>query len=156
MSIRIGQIAGASATGAWNTSDWVPIIIKSSASIGKIPVFNEDLSWLPMDVTSGAIVDALFSCSLNNPPELINLVHPQVVSGQSIFEAMKDALGRDNLTFVPYDEWLAEIEKRAAKATEQDFQKIVRFMFLRELKLGLIVSLLFTASVEGHGVHASE
>ena len=125
MTIRIGQISGATTTGTWNTSDWVPIIIKSSAAIGKIPIFDEELSWLPMDVTSGAIVDTLFSCSQGSPPELVNLVHPRSVPGQTIFEAMKDALARDNLKFVHYDEWLAEIEKRATKAAEQDFQKIV-------------------------------
>lgn len=125
MTIRIGQISGATATGAWNTSDWVPIIIKSSITIGKIPVFDEELSWVPMDVASGAIVDALFSCCQGGPPELVNLVHPRAVSGQPIFDAMKDALARDNLAYVSYDDWLADIEKRAAKATEQDFRRIV-------------------------------
>jgi thioester reductase-like protein len=36
-SFRIGQIAGAAATGAWALTDWVPILLKSGAAIGCLP-----------------------------------------------------------------------------------------------------------------------
>ncbi|THH27568.1 hypothetical protein EUX98_g6622 [Antrodiella citrinella] len=125
MSIRIGQICGATATGAWSSSDWVPIIVKSSVAIGALPIWEEEVSWIPMDVTSACIVDALFSCSEKTPPEVINIVHPQPVFGQALFEGIKDALRREGLKFVSYKDWIARIEELAATSkTEQDLQRI--------------------------------
>jgi thioester reductase-like protein len=36
-SFRIGQIAGSRATGSWATTDWVPIMLKSSVALGCLP-----------------------------------------------------------------------------------------------------------------------
>jgi thioester reductase-like protein len=36
-SLRIGQIAGSVATGAWATTDWVPILLKSGVAVGCLP-----------------------------------------------------------------------------------------------------------------------
>jgi thioester reductase-like protein len=37
--VRVGQISGG-VNGAWNTSDWVPAIIKSSVTLGCLPGIN--------------------------------------------------------------------------------------------------------------------
>ena len=36
-SFRIGQITGGTPRGAWSTTDWVPIIVKSSVTLGALP-----------------------------------------------------------------------------------------------------------------------
>ena len=36
-SLRIGQTCGSAATGAWGISEWVPIVVKSSIAIGRLP-----------------------------------------------------------------------------------------------------------------------
>lgn len=36
-SVRLGQIAGGAENGAWATSDWVPILVKSSIGLGALP-----------------------------------------------------------------------------------------------------------------------
>jgi thioester reductase-like protein len=36
-SFRIGQISGGPPRGAWSTREWVPIIVKSSVSLGALP-----------------------------------------------------------------------------------------------------------------------
>jgi thioester reductase-like protein len=36
-SFRIGQISGGHANGAWATTDWVPIMVKSSIALGCLP-----------------------------------------------------------------------------------------------------------------------
>lgn len=35
--LRIGQISGGSPMGAWSTTDWFPILVKSSLSLGAFP-----------------------------------------------------------------------------------------------------------------------
>lgn len=37
-SLRLGQISGGAPNGAWATSDWVPILVKSSLAIGALPL----------------------------------------------------------------------------------------------------------------------
>lgn len=39
VSVRVGQISGG-VNGAWNTSDWVGAIVKSSLKIGVLPQFQ--------------------------------------------------------------------------------------------------------------------
>lgn len=36
-SLRIGQVSGGLPNGAWATSDWVPILLKSSMTLGVLP-----------------------------------------------------------------------------------------------------------------------
>ena len=36
-SFRIGQISGGPPRGAWSATDWLPIIVKSSVSLGALP-----------------------------------------------------------------------------------------------------------------------
>ena len=36
-ALRTGQLCGPKATGAWNTTDWVPMMVKSSVAIGALP-----------------------------------------------------------------------------------------------------------------------
>jgi thioester reductase-like protein len=35
--LRVGQVSGSASSGAWNTTDWVPILVKSSLSLGILP-----------------------------------------------------------------------------------------------------------------------
>jgi len=36
-SLRIGQISGGLPNGAWSTTDWLPILVKSSLALGALP-----------------------------------------------------------------------------------------------------------------------
>lgn len=36
-NIRIGQLAGSSRSGAWATSDWVPLIVRGGQEVGALP-----------------------------------------------------------------------------------------------------------------------
>ncbi|CAL1703594.1 unnamed protein product [Somion occarium] len=54
-TLRVGQISGSTKTGAWNTTEWVPSIIKSSVTLGCLPALEGVVSWVPMDVTARTI-----------------------------------------------------------------------------------------------------
>jgi thioester reductase-like protein len=36
-SLRVGQVCGSEKGGAWNTSDWLPALVKSSLTMGMLP-----------------------------------------------------------------------------------------------------------------------
>ncbi|KAE9392236.1 putative aminoadipate reductase [Gymnopus androsaceus JB14] len=107
-SFRIGQITGGRLNPAWAMSDWLPMIIKSSLTLGMLPdasgvsvnstiernmlanSTSEVVSWAPIDALAEAILDVGFV--KEKPSFAINLVHPRPVSWSSVMGAMQKSL----------------------------------------------------------------
>ncbi|KAF9060960.1 hypothetical protein BDP27DRAFT_1370089 [Rhodocollybia butyracea] len=129
-SFRIGQITGANApNGAWATTDWVPIIVKTSLSLGFFPEAFGVVSWIPMDAVCSALLDVGFS---HDPPITVNVVHPQPVTWTSVMQSIRNAfikekgLPCDAFPLIPYSDWVAAVEKHSTNLTETDAQKMAR------------------------------
>ncbi|KAF9814140.1 hypothetical protein IEO21_05278 [Rhodonia placenta] len=118
-SLRIGQISGASETGAWNVSDWVPSIVKSSIALGAFPELDGVVSWVSMDTVANTALDVLFG---PNSPELVNVVHPEPVTWREVANVISAELG--DLPFTPLADWVKRLEVAAEGATSQDLQTI--------------------------------
>ncbi|KIK65759.1 hypothetical protein GYMLUDRAFT_194612 [Collybiopsis luxurians FD-317 M1] len=127
-SFRIGQVAGGAPNGAWATSDWVPIIVKSSLSLNMLPDAFGVVSWTPMDAVCNALIDVGFSPE--HTPMAVNVVHPNPVSWTFVMETIRKILieaknlSADALSLVPYSDWLAAVEQCAQDPTEMDTQNI--------------------------------
>ncbi|KII84556.1 hypothetical protein PLICRDRAFT_117723 [Plicaturopsis crispa FD-325 SS-3] len=125
-SVRIGQITGSHPNGAWATSDWVPIFVKSSLSLGALPDAQGLASWIPLRAVAEAILDITFSES--TPPPALNLVHPRPVEWHFIINAIGQALSKEldvaTLPLVPFEQWFATLTTRADNATEKDIQQV--------------------------------
>ncbi|KAF8971243.1 hypothetical protein BDZ97DRAFT_1349060 [Flammula alnicola] len=123
-SLRIGQISGTLKTGAWATTDWVPILIKSSLALGSLPTANGSVSWIPMDVVSNCILDLVFYAE-RYPPAL-NVLHPSSVEWNSIMNYINEALGRERnvtLPLIPFSKWYVAL-KECCTAYSADVRKI--------------------------------
>ncbi|KAJ4288749.1 hypothetical protein N0V88_007283 [Collariella sp. IMI 366227] len=60
--LRVGQLAGAvEGKGLWNQQEWLPSLVKSSKSMGKIPQslgpMNDAVNWVPVDLAAKAILE---------------------------------------------------------------------------------------------------
>ncbi|KAF3384280.1 Iterative polyketide synthase afoE [Penicillium rolfsii] len=67
--IRIGQLSGDSATGAWNRSEAYPLMFSASNAIGSLPDLpDEGTNWLPVDVAAKAVIEI----SLQEPAHHFN------------------------------------------------------------------------------------
>ncbi|KAG6896169.1 putative NRPS-like protein biosynthetic cluster, partial [Termitomyces sp. T32_za158] len=122
-SLRIGQVCGGLPNGAWATSDWLPILVKSSIALGALPRATGFVSWLPMHAVSKTILDIAFSA--DKLPEAINLVHPRPVQWNGVIDALRAILDKDGpLRVVPFQEWFSLLEKRATNANDADIQAI--------------------------------
>jgi len=127
-SFRIGQVAGGAPNGAWATSDWVPILVKSSLSIGILPDAIGVVSWLPMDAVSDAILDIGFS--VEQPPIAVNIVHPRSVAWTAVMQNLRKiliqekGLDSDALQIVPYSHWLSKLEDHAKAPSEEDLRNV--------------------------------
>ncbi|KAF9064552.1 hypothetical protein BDP27DRAFT_1405295 [Rhodocollybia butyracea] len=117
------QIAGGSPNGAWAMRDWIPMIIKSSLSLGMLPDHSGSVSWAPINAIAKAILDVGFA--EEDPPLAINLVHPHPVPWSSLMGSIRNALiiakqlPSDALKMVPFPEWLQDLEQASANATFQ-------------------------------------
>ncbi|KAG6899435.1 hypothetical protein C0993_010310 [Termitomyces sp. T159_Od127] len=123
-SLRIGQVCGGLPNGAWATSDWLPILVKSSVALGALPRAAGFVSWLPMHTVSKTILDVAFST--DKLPMAINLVHPRPVQWNGVIDALKLVLHKDgsSLRVVSFQEWFSLLEKRARNASDTDIQNI--------------------------------
>ncbi|EPQ57831.1 acetyl-CoA synthetase-like protein [Gloeophyllum trabeum ATCC 11539] len=115
-SLRIGQICGGEPDGAWATTDWVPILFKSSLALSCLPDSQGTVSWLPMQAVARTVLDV--GLAAGEPPLAVNVVHPRPVKWTDIMVAIRKALGHssESLALVSFSEWVSRLEKRAAKA----------------------------------------
>lgn len=57
--LRVGQIIGDSQTGLWNTTEAIPLMIRSALTIGALPELEETPNWMPSDLVARAVVDVI-------------------------------------------------------------------------------------------------
>ncbi|TFK48709.1 putative aminoadipate reductase [Heliocybe sulcata] len=126
-SLRIGQIAGGKPDGSWATTDWVPIFIKSSRALGCLPDAQGVSTWMTSEVVAQTVLDAAFAGE--RPPSALNVLHPHLVSWSGIMDGVRTALVKivdqgksEPLPLVPFKQWIALLEKKAAGATESDIK----------------------------------
>ncbi|TFK46704.1 putative aminoadipate reductase [Heliocybe sulcata] len=123
-TLRIGQICGGLPDGAWATTDWVPILVKSSISLGCLPDSQGTVSWLPMQAVARAILDV--GLADGRHPSAVNVVHPKPVEWTTIMTAIRGSLGEssESLPFVQFTEWVEKLEQRATKATTEELESV--------------------------------
>ncbi|KAH7913622.1 putative aminoadipate reductase [Hygrophoropsis aurantiaca] len=126
-SFRIGQISGGAPRGAWSVTDWLPIIVKSSVALGKIPDMTGVVAWLPPHAVSNAILDVAFL--EKRPPIAINLVHPRPVTWTSVMQPVSYALSRQSVTgdilpLIPFKDWFASLETLAKDMNSENIRRI--------------------------------
>ncbi|KAJ6611012.1 hypothetical protein B0H10DRAFT_1953401 [Mycena sp. CBHHK59/15] len=119
--VRIGQVCGALPKGAWATSDWVPILVKTSIALGRLPLANGLVSWIDFETVAQALMDVAFSALKNSEHELypaLNLVHPRPVAWNFVMTTLRDTMKQTNgsteLQLVGFSDWCTELETSAA------------------------------------------
>ncbi|TCD65176.1 putative NRPS-like protein biosynthetic cluster [Steccherinum ochraceum] len=132
-TFRIGQVTGSLSSGAWNTSDWVPIIVKSSQVLGSLPSQDDDAAWITMNTAARAMIDIIFSVTGQPDPLLVNLVHPRPIKWSTVFQSIGDALSKP-LPLVPFTEWLAKVESLSENANAQTLDRIPAIKLLSFLR----------------------
>ncbi|GJE99007.1 acetyl-CoA synthetase-like protein [Phanerochaete sordida] len=119
--LRIGQTCGPKWTGAWGTTEWVPILVKTSIVLGMLPDLQGGVSWIPMDAVATAATD--FVLSSERLPALVNVVHPRLTPWRTIMDDVNTSLGLQ-LPLVPFDQWLGALNVVAARAASEDTERL--------------------------------
>ncbi|KIM56982.1 hypothetical protein SCLCIDRAFT_1219816 [Scleroderma citrinum Foug A] len=135
-NFRIGQITGAVPRGAWPTTEWIPIVVKSSVTLGALPNIHTNVAGLPTDAVSGTILDV--ALGEDEPPIMINVVHPRPVEWEALMKTIGDALFAKNVTREPLPiihsaEWYHRLEEHAVNANEAKMKRVPAIKLLNYL-----------------------
>ncbi|KIJ18040.1 hypothetical protein PAXINDRAFT_9124 [Paxillus involutus ATCC 200175] len=136
-SFRIGQISGGAPRGAWSTTDGLPIVVKSSMTLGALPEARRVASWLPPHAVSDAILDVAFA--EDEPSTAVNLVPPRPVEWASLMKPISSTLYQKNLTsellpLVPFGQWATSLEKCAADTSEDNIRRVPAIKLLNFMR----------------------
>ncbi|KAK4099156.1 acetyl-CoA synthetase-like protein [Parathielavia hyrcaniae] len=118
--LRVGQLAGtAEGKGLWNQREWVPTLIKTSKSLGKIPrslgPANDGIAWVPLDMAAKVILDLVPPSVQGTMGNLrcFNVVNPQVAPWNELAAVVQqhhsDMEPGQTLDAVEFEEWLNEL-----------------------------------------------
>ncbi|KAJ7753093.1 male sterility protein-domain-containing protein [Mycena maculata] len=115
-SLRLGQICGAQPKGAWATSNWVPILVKTSITLGCLPL--ADGASIP-NQKNHTVVDVAFTPLKTSErlPHVLNVVHPRPVSWNFVVNCIRDVLSKEknggkDLRLVGFHDWYKKLQVR--------------------------------------------
>ncbi|KIJ64864.1 hypothetical protein HYDPIDRAFT_132032 [Hydnomerulius pinastri MD-312] len=100
--VRVGQLSGATG-GAWNTSDWFPLVLKSSVTLGILPQFQGVCPWIPVDAAAKVLCDFR-----STDHDTLHITHPRPVDCAFIMRSISAEL---RLTQVSFPDWIKELEE---------------------------------------------
>jgi len=135
-SFRIGQLAGSMVNGAWNTTDWVPHIVKAGCIMGSLPSMNDEdiISWLPVDAAAISIVQAMHSSGEGS--RTLHVCHPYPATWNATMSEIADWLERKGyrIELEPYSEWFSKLE--SSGSSPEALQKNPALKLLDFLRAG--------------------
>ncbi|MCJ1473382.1 hypothetical protein MMC13_002033 [Lambiella insularis] len=138
--VRIGQIAGSKTSGYWNTSEHLPLLLKSSQTLNKLPALPDLLSWTPVDEVAGTLVDLVF---VEAPYPIYNIDNPVRQQWQDMLPVIADALRIPRTNIVSFEEWVRLVRNSPGHAEKDNpASKLVDFLdsnFLRMSCGGLLL-----------------
>lgn len=116
--LRVGQVAGDRARGAWNPREAIPMTVRAVGVTGAMPLHTEEewLSWLAVDDCAEAVVEAAMvgdvgggDCGGEAGCEVLHVCNPRMFSWNEDF---LPALRRAGLDFesVEGPEWMRRLE----------------------------------------------
>jgi thioester reductase-like protein len=110
---RLGQMVGDTQHGIWNNTEAIPLMIKSAQTIGALPVYEETVSWLPVDLAAAAGVEialAPYDPSDGAEPAVWHVVNPDEQTTWNGIVASLHKAGLGSFDDLPPSEWLQKLK----------------------------------------------
>ncbi|KAL1615746.1 Type I Iterative PKS [Neofusicoccum ribis] len=134
MSVRLGQVAGSSVSGHWNSHEHLAFLLKSAQTLRALPALSGPLSWTPVDAVAGALADLALAATQPHP--VYHVDNPVRQPWADVLPVLAEELGVPPDRVVPFAEWIARVrafpgpvewENPAAKLVdflEEDFERM--------------------------------
>jgi len=126
-SVRLGQISGAR-NGAWAMSDWLPILLKSSLTLGALPSAAGVVSWISMDTAAKIVLDIAFQDGKHL--SALNLVHPRPITWNwmmiQLLHSLESIRGvqPNYIQIISFQEWIARLEALSGSGNGKQLEKV--------------------------------
>lgn len=153
MCVRLGQIAGSSKTGYWNSLEHLSFLIKSSQTLRALPDFRGQLSWTPVDIVATTLAELGLgnlsdSPSANTPYPIYHIDNTVRQPWQDMIPVLARALDIPLANVFPFTEWVRRV-RQFPGSVERDNPafKLVDFLdenFLRMSCGGLLLDTVHT------------
>ncbi|KAK7588403.1 hypothetical protein V3481_007429 [Fusarium oxysporum f. sp. vasinfectum] len=120
--VRIGQIVGDTINGIWNTSEAVPLMIRSAQTIGALPTLQERVRWLPVDDVAQIVIEIGSSDAIvANKSSVFNIVNPHTLRWT---EDLLPLLSQNGLRF---SDWLIGLEESDTDPKANPSRKLLEY-----------------------------
>lgn len=138
-SVRLGQVCGPNTSGAWATTEWIPIMVKTSVGLGALPDLHGTVSWVPADAVASTYLDlVLYKERL---PYVLHLTHPRSVKWRQVIQNIKTFLESHSLDILPVSEWTSRLEQQPMNGkTLDDFPALKILEYVRGMAAGDVLA----------------
>lgn len=156
MCVRLGQVAGNSKTGYWNSLEHLSFLVKSSQTLRALPDFSGKLSWTPVDVVASTLADLVLgsvsgSPTASTPYSIYHIDNPVGQPWQNMVPVLARALGIPSSNVLPFTEWVRRV-RHFPGSVERDNPafKLIDFLDGNFLRMSCGGLLLDTAHTRQH------
>ncbi|PUU76469.1 hypothetical protein B9Z19DRAFT_1129686 [Tuber borchii] len=127
--LRIGQVSGDTRSGIWNATGAIPLTVRSAKTLGALPapLNDEVVSWIPVDVAAGTIID--LSClppATQKGAPVFHVSHPKLLSWNNDFLPALRAVGLEFESVKP-TEWIRRLKAIPQDASVNPEVKLLEF-----------------------------
>ncbi|GIJ84608.1 type I iterative polyketide synthase [Aspergillus pseudoviridinutans] len=124
-AVRVAQISGSTTNGYWNTSEYMPFLIKSSQSLGLLPYLEGTLSWYPVDGVAATLGDLLLSETADD--WIYHIDNPSRQGWQEMIASLASALGLGKESIVPFDQWIDRVRRLRGSTVDNPALQLIDF-----------------------------
>ncbi|EMC91304.1 hypothetical protein BAUCODRAFT_152577 [Baudoinia panamericana UAMH 10762] len=106
---RVGQLAGDSETGVWNTKEAWPMMLSASKITESLPTLkNENLDWLPVDIAASALIQGAQTPRYDRTLAVYHVLNN---NGRPTWMEMLEWLKQhESFNIVPPSRWVSQLE----------------------------------------------
>lgn len=107
-TIRIGQIAGSTINGHWNSTEHVPLLINSSQTIGALPDLHGSMAWMAVGDIAGGIIEILTQPDHIELHAFYHMENPVRQPWENTIQIFSEVL---RIPVIPFSDWLQQVRQ---------------------------------------------
>lgn len=149
-TLRLGQIAGNSATGYWNENEQLPFLLKSSQTLGALPRLEGDMCWTPVEKVAGAAAELLLLSGsaveagpVYHVDNTVRQPWAEVLPVLARELAPRSDRGQRQLDIIPFPRWVARVRGFPGSVEDNPAARLIDFLddhFLRMSCGGMLLA----------------
>ncbi|KAI0390134.1 hypothetical protein F5Y17DRAFT_462038 [Xylariaceae sp. FL0594] len=134
-TVRLGQMAGSTASGYWNPTEHFGFMLRSAQTLNALPDTQGAAHWTPVDVVAATLADLLFFIPNPITPEsecdsyaFYHVENPVGQPWKQLNSILADALNIPAQNLIPLEEWTRRVRSAGSKVKKNPAVTLVDFL----------------------------